>query len=200
MSWIKTISYEQADKKLQKIYDRISGPAGNIDNVLLIHSLRPHTLSGHMSLYKSVLHHQGNSLDRAYLETLGVYVSKLNCCAYCVEHHLAGLKKLVGDQEAVAVAEALESENFDEVFDAKELAGIIYARRLTEEPRAAKPSWLDAMKDAGLDDGEILEINQVVSYFNYVNRVVVGLGVTTEGDILGLSPNVSEDPDNWQHK
>lgn len=200
MSWIRTISYEEADKKLQKIYDRISGPDGNIDNVLLIHSLRPHTLSGHMGLYKSVLHHQGNQLDRGYLETLGVYVSQLNNCVYCFEHHLAGLKRLVGEQDASAIAVALESEVKSDHFDEKELAGLIYARQLTLEAGKADPSWLDGMKDAGLDDGEILEINQVVSYFNYVNRVVVGLGVTTEGDILGLSPNASEDPDNWQHK
>ena len=67
MSWIKTINYDEADDKLKKIYDRISGPHGNIDNVLLIHSLRPHTLTGHMNLYKSVLHHMANKLNRWYL-------------------------------------------------------------------------------------------------------------------------------------
>ena len=55
------------------------------------------------------------------------------------------------------------------------------------------------LKDVGFDEGEILEINQVCSYFNYVNRCVLGLGVTTEGDILGLSPNESDDPNNWTH-
>ena len=55
------------------------------------------------------------------------------------------------------------------------------------------------MRDEGWDDGEILEINQVVSYFNYANRTVNGLGVTTDGDVLGLSPNDSDDPDNWGH-
>ena len=48
-------------------------------------------------------------------------------------------------------------------------------------------------------DGEILEINQVCSYFAYANRTVLGLGVITKGDILGLSPNESDDPDNWSH-
>ena len=200
MSWIRTISYEEADKKLQKIYDRVSGSEGNIDNVLLIHSLRPHTLSGHMSLYKSVLHHQGNQLERAYLETLGVYVSKLNQCAYCFDHHLAGLRRIVGAENASAIQSAIESEVFVNHFNEKEIAGLIYARQLTLEPQEADPGWLNTMKDAGLEDGEILEINQVVSYFNYVNRVVVGLGVTTEGDILGLSPNAGDDPDNWRHK
>jgi len=28
---------------------------------------------------------------------------------------------------------------------------------------------------------------------------VLGLGVYTDGDIIGLSPNVTDDPDNWNH-
>ena len=53
--------------------------------------------------------------------------------------------------------------------------------------------------EAGWDDGEILEINQVASYFNYANRTALGLGVTTEGDVLGLSPIDAEDPEDWHH-
>ena len=55
------------------------------------------------------------------------------------------------------------------------------------------------LRNAGLDDGEILEINQVTAYFNYANRTVLGLGCSTAGDIIGLSPNNSDDPDNWNH-
>ena len=55
------------------------------------------------------------------------------------------------------------------------------------------------MRNAGYSDGEILEINQVTAYFSYANRTVLGLGCSTEGDDLGLSPNKSDDPDNWSH-
>ena len=55
------------------------------------------------------------------------------------------------------------------------------------------------MRQAGYSDGEILEINQVTAYFNYTNRTVLGLGCSTAGDILGLSPNKSDDPDDWNH-
>ncbi len=59
---------------------------------------------------------------------------------------------------------------------------------------------IDLLRKKGFTDGEILEINQVASYFNYVNRTVVGLGVDTKGDIIGLSPNNSDDPNNWNHE
>ena len=44
---------------------------------------------------------------------------------------------------------------------------------------------VDALSEAGVDDGQILEANQIIGYFNYVNRCLNGLGVTTEGDIVG---------------
>ena len=55
------------------------------------------------------------------------------------------------------------------------------------------------LRNAGFDDGEILEINQVTAYFAYANRMVLGLGVKTDGDIIGLSPGDSSDPHNWSH-
>ncbi len=55
------------------------------------------------------------------------------------------------------------------------------------------------LRSAGYTDGEILEINQVSAYFSYANRTVLGLGCSTDGDILGLSPNNSDDPDDWNH-
>ena len=74
-----------------------------------------------------------------------------------------------------------------------------YARQLTRSPDKMRESAIEKMRAAGLDDGEILEVNQVVSYFAYVNRTVLGLGVTTKGDTLGLSPNDSADLENWKH-
>jgi uncharacterized protein YciW len=70
---------------------------------------------------------------------------------------------------------------------------------LTQVPLAASEAMVTELRDLGYEDGEILEINQVSAYFNYANRTVMGLGCSTSGDILGLSPNQSDDPDNWSH-
>jgi hypothetical protein len=55
------------------------------------------------------------------------------------------------------------------------------------------------LRAAGYDDGEILEINQVAAYFAYANRTVQGLGCSTKGEVLGLSPGNADDPDDWSH-
>lgn len=200
MSWIETIPPEKAAGRLREIYDRLAGSGGVVDNVLQIHSLRPHTLEAHMALYKNVLHHRDNTLPKWLLETIGIYVSLLNGCDYCVTHHLAGLQRLLKDDarfEKIRVA--LETERFPELFDRREQAILAYVNQLTRTPRDARESSIAALREAGLDDGEILEVNQVASYFAYVNRTVLGLGVNTQGDILGLSPNESNDDENWQH-
>ena len=41
------------------------------------------------------------------------------------------------------------------------------------------------LKTAGIDDGQILEANQIICYFNYVNRSLNGRGVSTDGDVVG---------------
>lgn len=200
MSWISIIQYNQATSQLKRIYDRIKGPNNNVDNVMLIHSLRPHTLIGHMTLYKQVLHNSNNTLPKWYLEALGVYVSYLNTCDYCLDHHFEGFKRIYPDpDQADLFKETVVNDRLQDFFDDKYFAGAQYAKKLTLHHHTITKADIDKLREAGFPDGEILEINQVVSYFNYVNRTVVGLGVNTDGDLLGLSPNDSGDPENWTH-
>jgi len=200
MSWIKTIDFDKAEGKLKSLYKRVKGPNNNVDNVLKIHSLRPHTLEGHMVLYKAVLHHSGNILPKWYLEALGCYVSHLNNCSYCLDHHFAGLQRLLKDDiKSKQFLENVKNEALNAFFDTKFTSGATYAKKLTLNVQGVIEEDFIALKKSGFSEGEILEINQVVSYFNYVNRSVIGLGASTKGDILGLSPNQNDDPDNWGH-
>ena len=201
MTGIKTISYGDATGTLKALYDRIKGPDNNVDNIMLAHSLRPHSMEGHMALYKYVLHHPRNSLPKSYLETIGVYVSLLNKCRYCVDHHYAGLLRLLqNDQRGAEIRAALDAKDPAAAFEGKELAGLQYAEKLTTNAGELASGDIDRLREAGLDDGEILEINQVTAYFAYANRTVLGLGISTDGDIVGLSPGDSSDPDNWSHQ
>jgi uncharacterized peroxidase-related enzyme len=201
MTFIKTVAYDDATGRLKQLYDRIKGPDDNVDNIMMAHSLRPHTMDGHMTLYKYVLHHSANTVPKWFLEALGILVSSLNNCAYCVEHHFAGMHRLVGDDaRAAAMRSAIESLDFAQAFDAREQTALAYAAKLTRDPAAIDCTDADGLRAAGFDDGQILEINQVVAYFAYANRTVLGLGVSTDGDVLGLSPGNSDNPNDWSHR
>ena len=72
-----------------------------------------------------------------------------------------------------------------DAFEGKELALIQYAHKLTLSVGKMVQSDIEHLHQAGCDDGEILEVNQVCAYFNYSNRLLNGLGVTTQGDVIG---------------
>ncbi len=201
MSWIKTIPYDQAEGKLKRLYERIKGPDNNVDNIMQAHSLRPHTMEAHMAIYKNVLHHSSNVTPKWFLELVGVWVSALNECEYCVEHHFAGMKRLLDDDErAGQIKTCIEDGDLDDapISEAQQMA-LGYAGLLALTPNRITEDIINAMRSVGFDDGEILELNQVTSYFCYANRTVLGLGINTDGDDIGLSPNNSDDPDDWNH-
>ena len=201
MSWIRVIGYAESAGYLRQLYDRVKGPDGAIDNVMKVHSLRPHTMEGHSALYKSVLHHAGNTSPRWWLEAVGLYTSLLNRCAYSAAHHFAGLSRLLDDQlRADAIYRALAADDPAAVFAGKERALLGYARKLTLAPGEMEPGDVARVREAGATDEEIFEANQVVAYFSYSNRLLNGLGVTTDGDVLGLSPPDTADVTDWRHR
>ena len=201
MAWIKRVSYGDSTGKLRNLYDRVKGPDDNVDNIMMIHSLRPHTLEGHMVMYKNVLHHSSNSLEKWFLELIGIWVSELNRCDYCVKHHFTGLKRLLQDDaKAIRLMNHLTEKKIHSMpLQNKEKLALEYAQLLTENPSKITKEIVKSLDKGGFSNGEVLEINQVVAYFNYANRTVLGLGCNTEGDILGLSPGNSNDPDDWSH-
>ena len=114
------------------------------------------------------------------------YVSMINECAYSLSHHFANARRLIRDEpRAAAIRAALEAGAPERAFAGKELALLRYAGKLTATVGKMEQADIDALRAAGCDDGEILEVNQVCAYFNYSNRLLNGLGVTTEGDVIG---------------
>jgi uncharacterized protein YciW len=60
------------------------------------------------------------------------------------------------------------------------MAMLDYASKLTERPTDMIRKDVERLRDVGYTDRGILDINQIVSYFAYVNRVADGLGVKLE--------------------
>ena len=185
-AWIRMISDSEASGAVKEALDSARTPHGTVDNVLRVHSLRPHTMHGHTALYRSVLHSPKNSIPLRFLETAGTYTSILNQCEYSVTHHSLNLRKLIADDERFeAILNALRNHQPESAFKGKELAMLAYVQKLTLAVSDMVKEDFDSLIEAGCSDGEVLELNQVVGYFCYVNRLLNGLGVTTEGDIIG---------------
>ncbi|MEM7255912.1 MAG: peroxidase-related enzyme [Pseudomonadota bacterium] len=193
-AWISMISDEEADDNLLDALSLARTPHGTVDNVMRVHSHRPNTMRGHVMLYRAALHDDTNTIPEWLQETISSYVSILNKCDYSLANHWANARHLIADdKKADAIESALQADEPGRVFDGAELELMKYAKKLTVNPAAMCEADVAALKATGLNDGEILEANQIIGYFNYVNRLLNGLGVTTVGDTVGYYAGESSD-------
>lgn len=185
-AWIRMLSDDEADETLKAALDLARTPHGTVDNVMRVHSLRPSTMNGHVALYRACLHDDANTVPMWFQEVISAYVSTLNDCPYSYANHWANARHLIADDaRADAIEAALQAHRPADAVDGAQLAALLYAERLTLHPGKIAQADVEALRTAGWSDGEILEINQIVGYFNYVNRLLNGLGVTTDGDVVG---------------
>ena len=172
-AWIKMISDEDADQKLKPALDFARTPHGTVDNVMRVHSLRPSTMNGHVKLYRACLHDKANTVPTWFQEVVGSYVSLLNGCSYSYANHWANARHLLGDEaRSTAIENALRAQHPENAFTDRELAALQYVEKLTLRPGRIEEEDVTPLRSAGWDDGEILEINQIASYFNYANRLI----------------------------
>ena len=185
-AWISMINDADADAALGDVLAMARTPHGTVDNVMRVHSHRPSTMRGHIVLYRAVLHDDDNTIPPWFQEVISSYVSILNDCDYSLSNHWKNAAHLMGNPaRAEAIHKALNERKPETVFSGAELAMLRYAEKLTLTPATMIEDDIFEMRDAGMDDGAILEANQIICYFNYVNRSLNGLGVTTAGDIVG---------------
>ena len=185
-AWIKMLRDDEADENLNKALDFARTPHGTVDNVMRVHSLRPSTMNGHVVLYRACLHDDSNTIPMWFQEVISSYVSTLNTCPYSYANHWSNARHLIGDDtKADRIEAALNTHQPEDAFEGRELALLRYTEKLTLHPGEMAKADVAALQAAGIDDGEILEANQIIGYFNYANRLLNGLGVTTDGDVVG---------------
>ncbi len=117
---------------------------------------------------------------REIREMIAVVVSVANGCLYCRKHHADALNHYWKDETKIKL---LIQEDSPAFLSARELALCRYARILTLEPHAhEKHDYTQSLRDVGLEDAAILDATLIVAYFNFVNPIVLSLGVELEVD------------------
>jgi alkylhydroperoxidase family enzyme len=54
---------------------------------------------------------------------------------------------------------------------------IAFACSLTENPEDIRKTEIEKLRAEGLDDASIVDLTAVAAYFNFINRIALGLGV-----------------------
>jgi len=124
--------------------------------------------------YHDLLLRGPSPLSVAERELIAAYVSGLNACDFCYGAHqiiaeAAGVDAVVFQQLLQNIDTAPVSEALKPIFH--------YVRTLTLSPARATDAQAQAIRDAGWDDRAIHDAVAVCGLFNFMNRLVEGMGV-----------------------
>lgn len=134
--------------------------------------------------YHEVVMRGGSPLSIAERELIAAYVSGLNACNYCHGVH-AVTARAFGMEESVFAA-LLRDVDAAPVSD-KIKPILRYVRKLTQLPSRLIPADADAVFVAGWDDKALYDAISVCALFNFMNRLVEGIGIEAGPEYLQLS-------------
>jgi uncharacterized peroxidase-related enzyme len=173
MAWIKVIDEAEAAGKLREVYDDVIRERGKLSNIMRVQSLNAEAMARHLELYVTLMFGE-SALTRAERELVAVVVSSANRCQYCVNHHAEPLRLFWKDDERV---DAAIRDWRDAPLSSRGRALAAYADKLTRAPGDVTEEDVAALRAEGFSDRDILDVNMIAAYFNFVNRVAAGLGV-----------------------
>lgn len=126
------------------------------------------------------------SIDPELARLVAMIVSQDNSCRFCFAGTRA-LLRILGMPERRILR--LEQDLLTEEFDARERAALEFARRFSRSNPAPDKRDLDALRAAGYDELQIIEIVSIAGLYVYFNRVTT---------FFALPPYEFEKlPDRW---
>lgn len=171
MSRLNVVTNEQANPEQQALYAAITEQLGMVPNFLKVFANSPSALRAFLGLHS--IANEG-SLDHQTRERIALTTAESNACEYCVSAHTA-----IGRKAGLSGAE-IEANRAGTSQDAKAEVAVKFARSLTENSGDVTTAELLAVRNAGYNDAEIVEI---ITH--------VGMNVLT--NILGKASRVEID-------
>lgn len=180
MAYIDVIEYDESEGKLREIYDGLIETRGKLADVHMIQSLNPESIVNHMDLYMTIMFGK-SPLKRVQREMIAVVVSKNNDCEYCQLHHASAVNHYWKDESKIV---QLKSDY--KLLDLSEIDMELchFAKELTRNPNGENQETTKKLRGLGLSDRAILDATLIIAYFNFVNRIVLGLGVNVNENEL----------------
>lgn len=171
MSRIASISNEGANAEQRNLLNAIHAQLGMVPNFLRVFAHSPDALKAFLGLHHIANH---GSLDAPTRERIALALAQKNECEYCLSAHSA-----IGRKAGLNGAE-IEANRAGSSQDAKAAVAVKFARALAEHNGEVTTAELQAMRDAGFSESDIVE---VITH--------VGMNVLT--NILGKASRVDID-------
>jgi uncharacterized peroxidase-related enzyme len=170
-AWLPVLDLAQATPKQMEVLKASHPKATSSDYYLtLIH--QPHILEERSVVFNAIMYAPGG-LSRAERELASAVVSRVNGCVYCCSVHAQRFEQLTKRNDVIA-----------QVFQEPQGAGTTERERaivqasidLTLDPAGFGATQLQAVRAAGLNALEVLDLIHAIAIFAWANRLMLNLG------------------------
>ncbi|TEA78341.1 peroxidase-related enzyme [Allopusillimonas ginsengisoli] len=170
-AWLDVVDPDTATPEQQEVLG-MSHPKARVQDYYLFLVHQPAILRQRSEAFNAIMYAPGG-LARADRELSSLVVSRINGCVYCASVHAQRFEQLAKRHDTVV-------QVFDDPHtagtNAREQAIVKFSIRLTEAPQDIGPADIQALKDVGLPDNEILDLLHAGSIFAWANRLMLNLG------------------------
>lgn len=170
-AWLDVVTLENATPEQVAVLEESHPKAKTSDYYLfLVH--QPEILRQRSAAFNAIMYAPGG-MPRAERELSTTVVSRINGCVYCASVHAQRFEQLAKRNDVIR-----------EVFDDPRTAGTTerekaiaqFSIALTEKPGEVRPEQLQALRDVGLTDAEMLDLIHSIAIFAWANRLMLNLG------------------------
>ncbi|PWC53334.1 peroxidase-related enzyme [Azospirillum sp. TSO22-1] len=169
--WLAPVDYATATEAQRAALAETPSNTGlSPYSLMLAHD--PEALRQRTPLFNGIMY-APRGLPRAERELATLVESVLNGCVYCASVHARRFAELTKEPEVV---HRLYAEGAGTDLDPRRRAIVDFAAKLTATPPAAGPEDVAALRAAGLDDLQILDLIHAVAIFAWANRLMLTLG------------------------
>jgi uncharacterized peroxidase-related enzyme len=170
MSRIQLINYESATPKVKRLLDGIKNKLGVTPNMVRTMAQSPAVLEAYVNFSGALA---SGVLDGGLREQIALVSAEVNACNYCASAHTA-----IGKGIGLTDDQILSARNASST-DSKTEAILKFVRDVILKRGEVSDSDLQAVRAAGVTDGEIAEVvahvalNIFTNYFNLIAQTEI---------------------------
>ena len=172
MAYINLPDIDTVDEETKKRFEASKAVTGTVGETVRILAIRPDIFDATNKIVRTLLIEK-TELDYETKELIAMLVSIENGCTMCAGEHERIAKLLgVAEERIQEVKEGIDSLNVQE--SKKQL--LCFCKKATLNAHKVVKEDLDALREAGYTDSQLLEAVAIVGYFNYINTIVCAMG------------------------
>jgi uncharacterized peroxidase-related enzyme len=183
MTFIKTISGEQAENLVQDQYQAAQKSMGYIPNYTKVFSLHPEVYDAWTKLIGAI---RSKMRMRRYELVTFASAMKLECTYCMLAHGAIPRKNFFNSEQLMAIVKDFRNAGLSP----EEVAIMSFAQKITIQAHQVSEKDIDELHGYGLTDEEILDVVLASTARNFFSKTLDALGAAPDDAYLELEPEL----------